>query len=351
MQRYRRRRNQHVTRPRRAIATFLGAGVVAGALSACSGSAASEAETLTVYSAQHESLVRTMVEGFTEETGIELEFRDANDSELANQIVQEGEASPADVFLTENSPAMDVVDQAGLLAPIDSATLEQVEEPYRPQSGSWVGFAARSTVLIYNPAQIDDAALPASMLDLAAPEWAGRVAIAPGGADFQAIVSAVLALEGEDATRAWLAGLQRNAEVYASNTAIMKAVDEGEVPVGITYHYYWFRDQAQDGLIGDDAELHYFGNQDPGAFVSVSGAGVLASSDQQDDAQRLVEWLTGPEAQERLADSSALEYAVGVGAISAEALPPLADLQAPVVDPGSLNAPQVTELMQEAGLL
>jgi iron(III) transport system substrate-binding protein len=85
--------------------------------------------------------------------------------------------------------------------------------------------------------------------------------------------------------------------------------------------------------------------------VSVSGAGVLASSDQKDDAQRLVEWLTSPEAQERLADSSALEYAVGVGSASAEALPPLADLQAPDVDPGSLNAPQVTELMQEVGLL
>ncbi|WP_142027029.1 iron ABC transporter substrate-binding protein [Blastococcus colisei] len=337
---------------RRTIGSLLTSAGVLGALTACGNSAASdEGETLTVYSAQHESLVRTMVEGFTEETGIELEFRDANDSELANQIVQEGEASPADVFLTENSPAIDVVDRAGLLAPVDPSTLDQVEAPYRPESGNWVGFAARSTALIHNPAEIAEEELPASMLDLAGPEWEGRVAIAPGGADFQAIVSAVLALEGEDATREWLAGLERNGEIYASNTAIMKAVDEGEVPVGITYHYYWFRDQAQDGLIGDDAELHYFRNQDPGAFVSVSGAGVLASSDQKDDAQRLVEWLTSPEGQERLADSSALEYAVGVGVPSAEALPPLAELQAPAVDPGSLDAPLVTELMQEVGLL
>ena len=101
----------------------------------------------------------------------------------------------------------------------------------------------------------------------------------------------------------------------------MKAVDEGEVAVGVMYHYYWYRDQAENGLIGDDAELHYFGNQDPGAFVSVSGAGVLASSDQPEDAQRLVEYLTSPEAQERLAESSALEYAVGTGVASAEALP------------------------------
>ena len=340
-----------MTTPRRALPGLLTAAAVLAALAGCGESQAAEADTLTVYSAQHESLVRTMLEGFTDETGIELEFRDANDSELANQIVQEGDASPADVFLTENSPAIDVVDSEGLLEPVAPGTLDQVEAAYRPESGNWVGFAARSTALIYNPAEIAEGELPASMLDLADPAWEGRVAIAAGGADFQAIVSAVLALEGEDATREWLDGLQRNAEIYASNTAIMKAVDEGEVPVGITYHYYWFRDQAQNGLIGDDARLHWFRNQDPGAFVSVSGAGVLASSDQKDDAQRLVEWLTAREAQERLADSSALEYAVGVGAASAPALPPLADLQAPAVDPGSLDAPLVTELMQEAGLL
>ena len=340
-----------MTRPRRPFAGLLTSAGVVGVLAGCGTSGAAGAETLTVYSAQHESLVRTMLEGFTDETGIELEFRDANDSELANQIVQEDEASPADVFLTENSPSIDVVDEAGLLAPLDAATLDQVGEQYRPASGTWVGFAARSTVLAYNPADIGEAELPASILDLANPEWEGRVGIAAGGADFQAIVSAVLALEGEDATRAWLTGLERNAEVFASNTAVMKAVDESEVDVGVMYHYYWYRDQAEGGLVGDDAKLRYFGNSDPGAFLSISGAGVLASSDQPEQAQRLVEYLTSPEAQERLADSDALEYAVGTGVASADALPPLDGLDAPVVDPGALDAPLTTELMQDVGLL
>jgi len=336
-----------VTRPARLLAAVVSALAAAGGLTACG----SDGDALVVYSAQHESLVRTMLADFTDETGIELEFRDANDSELANQIVQEGKASPADVFLTENSPAMDVVDREGLLAPLDAATLDQVGDAYRPSSGNWVGFAARSTVLAYNPAEIDDDELPASILDLADPAWKGRVGIAAGGADFQAIVSAVLALEGEDATRDWLTGLQRNAEVYASNTAVMKAVDEAEVPVGVMYHYYWYRDQAENGLVGDDARLHFFGHQDPGAFVSVSGAGVLASSDRAKDAQRLVAYLTGKEAQQKLAGSDALEYAVGNGVDSAEVLPPLAGLDAPEVDPGSLSSPEVTALMQEVGLL
>ncbi|WP_104525047.1 iron ABC transporter substrate-binding protein [Blastococcus atacamensis] len=339
-----------MTRLGRATAGVVSTLTLASALSGC-GSAGSDADTLTVYSAQHESLVRTMLEDFTEETGIELEFRDANDSELANQIIEEGEASPADVFLTENSPAIGVVDREGLLAPLDEKTLGQVGEQYRASTGNWVGFAARSTVLAYNPEKVPEAELPASILELAEPEYEGRVGIAAGGADFQAIVSAVLALEGEEATRAWLEGLERNAEIYASNTAVMKAVDEAQVDLGVMYHYYWYRDQAEGGLVGDDARLHYFGNQDPGAFVSVSGAGVLASSDQKEQAQRLVAYLTATAAQEKLASSSALEYAVGTGTASAEELPPLEELGAPAVDPSGLDAPTVTELMQEAGLL
>ncbi|MGK5173621.1 iron ABC transporter substrate-binding protein [Geodermatophilus sp. CPCC 205761] len=340
-----------MTRLGRTSATALSALTVAGLLVGCGSGEAAEAETLTVYSAQHESLVRTMLEDFTAETGIELEFRDANDAELANQIVQEGDASPADVFLTENSPSIDILDSEGLLAPLEQSTLDQVGEQFRPESGTWVGFAARSTVLVYNPEVLPEAELPASIMDLANPEWEGRIGIAAGGPDFQAIVSAVLALRGEDATHAWLEGLERNAGIYQSNTAVMVAADEGEIDAGVMYHYYWYRDQAENALKGDDARLHLFRNQDPGAFVSVSGAGVLASSDQPEQAQQLVEYLTSPEAQEKLAGSSALEYAVGTGVASAAVLPPLEELQAPDVDPGSLDQRRVTELMQEVGLL
>lgn len=336
-----------MTRRRRTIVGFVSAAACTVALTGCG----SDADTLTVYSAQHESLIRTMLADFTEETGIELEFRNASDSELANQIVAEGDSSPADVFLTENGPSIDVVDQAGLLAPLDEPTLSQVREEFQPASGDWVGFAARATVLAYNPSLIGEPELPASILDLADPRWKDQVAIASGGVDFQAIVSAVLALRGEEATRTWLAGLKTNAQVYPSNTAVMKAVDEGKVQVGVMYHYYWYRDQAKNGLIGDDAKLYYFRNQDPGAFVSVSGAGVLTTSDQPEQAQQLVRYLTSPAAQQKLADSDALEYAVGNGVASADVLPSLDDLQAPPIDQGSLNGSRVTQLMQEAGLL
>jgi iron(III) transport system substrate-binding protein len=316
---------------------------------ACSfGSSGTE---LVVYNAQHEDLVKAMLAGFAQETGIDVTLRSGADFELGNQIVQEGAASPADVFLTENSPAMTLVAGKGLLAPVDAATLAQVPARYASSGKDWVGFAARSTVLAYNERLQPAAGLPASIMDLADPRWKGQVGIAAAGADFQAIVSAVLATEGEAATATWLKGLKANAKVYRSNVAVMAAVNSGEVRTGIMYHYYWYKDRAESGANSRNVELKFFGGKDPGGFVSVSGAGVLKSSDHVADAQRLVRYLTGPNGQEALVKSNALEYPVGTGIAANSRLRPLSELDPPAVDIGKLDGAKVVTLMQQAGLL
>jgi len=306
---------------------------------------------IVVYNAQHEDLVQEMVAGFTKATGIAVTLRNGDDAELGNQLVQEGKASPADVFLTENSPSMALVDRAGLFTKISASTTANVPAAYRPSTGDWTGWAARATVFAYNPAKVQASALPASILDLAEPKWKGRVGIAAGGADFQAIVSAVLSIEGQDKTKAWLDGLKTNAKVYQGNTAIMKAVDAGEVDSGVIYHYYWAKDRAESGANSKNVQLLYFGKQDPGAFLSDSGAGVLASSKHQADAQKFVDYLTSKAGQQILAKSAALEYAIASGVAPNVALKPIADLQAPTVDPASLNSATVVTMMQQAGLI
>jgi iron(III) transport system substrate-binding protein len=306
---------------------------------------------IVVYNAQHASLTKAWAEAFTQETGIKVTLRNGSDTELGNQIVQEGAASPADVFLTENSPAIALVDAAGLFAPLQAATLAQVPADYRPGNGRWIGIAARSTVFVYNKSKMTPAQLPKSLMDLAQPAWKGRWAASPAGADFQAIVSALLDLKGEAATAAWLRGMKQNVVAYKGNGVVLKAVNSGQVEGGLIYHYYRVGDQAKTGENSNNTEVHYFRNRDPGAFVSISGAGVLASSKNLPQAQAFVQWLTGKGGQQILRTGDSFEYAVGVGAQSHPKLVPLAELEAPKVEPSRLNSKKVTDLMIQAGLL
>ena len=217
--------------------------------------------------------------------------------------------------------------------------------------GKWVGIAARSTVFAYNKTKLDADQLPKSLLDLADPSWKGRWAASPSGADFQAIVSALLQLKGEAATADWLKAMKENFTAYKGNSTVMKAVNAGEIEGGVIYHYYYFGDQAKTGENSKNVALHYFKNQDPGAFVSISGGGVLASSKHPKEAQAFLKWVTGKGGQEVLKTGNSFEYAVGKGAESNPKLVPLADLQAPKVEPPTLNTKKVTDLMTAAGLL
>ncbi|GAB2444777.1 iron ABC transporter substrate-binding protein [Nocardioides hungaricus] len=306
---------------------------------------------LVIYNAQHEQLLEQLAPMFTDETGIEVELRNGSDLELSNQIVQEGDGSPADVFLTENSPAMSQVEAAGLFQKLPADLTAPIPAMYKPTSGMWTGFVARSTVLVYNTDQVDPAELPASILDLADPKWKGRISFSPTGADFQAIVAAVLDLEGEDATRAWLEGIKANGTVYDGNNVVLESVNAGKSEIGIIFHYYWYRDRAESGDVSDSSDLYFFGNQDPGAFVSVSGAGVLASSDMKDQAEQFIEFLVSKGGQQALADSYALEYPLNPVAELAPPVKPFSELEPPRVNVSDLDAEKVVALMTEVGFL
>jgi iron(III) transport system substrate-binding protein len=341
---------------RRPLVLAAAAAVSVLALAAC-GSGSLEAtgnldsEKLTIYSAQHKNLTEAWAKAFQDQTGTKVQIRFGNDSSMGAQLVQEGAKSRADVFLTENSPAMTTVQNAGLLATVDPATIAQVGPAYVPSSHEWVGIAARATVLVYNPSKISESELPTSIMDLAEPKYAGRWSAAAGGADFQAIVSAILATKGEQATRDWLAALKSGAKIYQNNIATMKAVNSGQVPMGVIYHYYWYRDQALEKASSGSTKLHYFKNSDPGAFVSLSGGGVLKTSKHAADAQKFLAFVTSEQGQKMLSSTDTMEYAVGAGVASDPALPPLTSLEAPTIDPFTLNGPKVIELMTQAGIL
>jgi iron(III) transport system substrate-binding protein len=296
---------------------------------------------LTVYTSQHQALTQEWADGFTAKTGIPVAIRKGTDVLMANQIVQEG----------LNSPAMMMVEDAGLFSPVAPETLANTPEQFRPQSGMWTGIAARTTMLVYNTEMISEDELPVSMLDLANPEWQGRWGAAPAGADFQAIVSALLELRGTEETANWLVGLKQNALPYRGNFEAMRGANVGEVAAALIYNYYYFGDQAGTGESSNKLKVHYFANKDPGAFISVSGGGVLKASDNPEAAQQFLAFVTGPEGQAILRDGHSYEYAIASGIEPNPALPPLSTIDSPEVDPSLLNAQEVVQLMTAAGVI
>jgi iron(III) transport system substrate-binding protein len=337
-------------RPRPVLGTLVTA-VLALALGATSAACAPSGPTITLYNAQHQDLAQAWIDAFTAETGIQVETRRGGDFELANQIIAEGDASPSDVFITENSPALSMLSAEGRLAPLQQATLDQVPTQFRSGNGDWVGIAARSTVMIYNPSMVGADQLPSSITELDQPQWKDRVGVAAGGADFQAIASAVYAVEGDARAGEWLAGLKENARIYQNNIAIMKAVNAGEVPTGVIYHYYWYKDRAESGQDSRNTELKFFGGKDAGAFVSVSGGGVLASSRHPEEAQRFIAFISGKAGQQVLSETLALEYPVGADTPASQDLKPFSELDPPAIDPNTLNGPKVISEMQRVGLI
>ena len=180
---------------------------VCGVLGGCgsSGSDSGSGQSITLYSGQHEQTTNGLVTAFEKQTGITVNVRNDDEDTLANLIAVQGPHSPADVFYTENSPALEFLQEKGLLSPVNASTLAKTPAKYNSTAGDWVGVSARVSVLIYNPSLIAENQLPTSVMQLADPQFNGKFAFAAGETDFQPIVTSV-ASDLRPGGRAALAG-------------------------------------------------------------------------------------------------------------------------------------------------
>ena len=329
----------------------LGTVVVIALAALLSGCGGSSDDPLTIYSGREEELVEPLLEQFTDETGIEVEVRYGDSAELAATIAEEGENSPADVFFAQDPGSLGSVDAQ--LAELPTETLERVDAGFRDADGRWVGTSGRSRVIAYNTDELSEADVPDSVFDLTDPVWKGRIGIAPTNASFQAFVTAMRLSEGDDATRKWLVDLRANdPKEYEKNTPIVEAVAAGEVDLGLVNHYYLYlvQEEQPDAPIAN----HFLEAGDPGALVSVAGAGILASSDQTDDAERFVEFLLSDEGQRFYVDEAEeAEYPLVAGIDPKPGLPPIQELAGPDVELTAFGAEleSTIEMLRETGYL
>ncbi|MBT8203650.1 MAG: iron ABC transporter substrate-binding protein [Acidimicrobiia bacterium] len=327
---------------RRTAALLLGLALVS---TACS----SGSDTLTVYSGRTENLIGPLLADFTEQTGVEVEVRYGNSADLALLISEEGDRTPADVFISQSPGAIGFLGEAGLLGTIDENVLELVDPSFRSSSGSWVGLSGRVRVLVYNEDLIDGP-LPESVFELTSPDYEGRVGLAPANGSFQDFVTAMREVHGDDVTLAWLEGMEANdAQTYTNNTAIVQAVGRGEVPMGLVNHYYNFRAQLEDPAIA--SENHYFADGDIGSLLIATAAGVLDGSEAQAEADQLLAFLLGETAQTFFSEET-LEYPLAAGVAASAALPPLDTLNAATYDFDRLGGglERTRELIDASGL-
>jgi iron(III) transport system substrate-binding protein len=314
------------------------------------GGCGSPSQGLVIYSGQHPQLTNALVSAFEKQTGINVSVRSDDSIVLAQELIQQGGAPQADVYLAENSPELGLLQEKGLLAKVDTATLDQMPAQYSSASGSWVAVAARVSCLVYNNRLIQPGELPASILDLASPQWKGKVAIAPSDSDFVPWVAAVTAAKGEAATRNWLQGLKNNATIYTDFEAVTAAVDRGDVAVGVINQYYWYRLRLEVGAGNMHSSLQYFPGF--GTFENVAGAAVVRSAAHAANAQKFVAFVTGDQGQKILADGDDFEYPLRPGVAPNPVLPPLGSIRPAFLNPAALGDDQAAAaLLRSVGLV
>ncbi len=294
--------------PRSWLTLTVFAVLVALALAVVAGWACSDEEkSITVYSGRSQNLIGPLLERFEEDTGIDVEVRYAGSTDLALLLQEEGDKTPADVFISRSPGPVGFVAERGLLAELDDDVLKLA--PSSP-SGYWVALTGRQRVLVYNSELFDPAELPTSIYKLTEERWLGRVALAPTNGSFQDFFTLLRIKDGDEAALAWLKALHDGgAPVYGNNVAIVQAVARGEIEMGLVNHYYNLRIKVEDP--STLSENHHFQEGDPGGVTIATAIGATASGD-KDVAEKLIRYLLSEEAQEHFGKAN-FEYPLALG--------------------------------------
>jgi iron(III) transport system substrate-binding protein len=334
-------------RNRSTIGALAAVSLVLPALGACSNGSS---ERLVVYSGRTENLVGPLLEDFSEESGVKIDVRYGDSADLALLIDEEGDRSPADVFISQSPGAVGYLDAAGRLGDLPADVVDLVPEGDAAADAGWVGLSGRVRTLVYNTELVDPADLPDSVLDLTAPEYAGQVALAPTNGSFQDFVTVLRFGLGDEEARAWLDGMAAgDPPTFDNNTAIVEAVGRGEVPMGLVNHYYAFRALAEDPDL--PVENHFFPEGDYGSTLLVTAASIIEGTEKGDDAEELVEFLLSDEAQTFFSEET-FEFPLAGDATPNPVLPPFEDISKTRVDLDELGGglQETTAMIDESGL-
>lgn len=304
---------------------------------------------VNLYSARKEALIKPLLDDFTTQTGITVNLVTGKADALLKRLQTEGKNSPADLFITTDAGRLHRAKAAGVLQPVESAALNKaVPEQLRDKDNYWFGLSQRARPIFYVKGKVQPEEL-SSYEALADENWQGRICIRSSGNIYnQSLVASMIANDGEEKTAQW-------AETFVANFARdpkggdrdqIKAAAAGQCDIAIANTYYFgamlnSKDEAEKQAAG--AVALYWPNQDGrGAHVNVSGIGMTSSAQHKEAAQKLMEYLVSPEAQQWYAEVNN-EYPVLDGVEWSDTLKAWGEFKA-----DTLNLSQLGELNEAA---
>ena len=323
--------------------------VILVSVTACTSNSNSQSGELVIYSGRSESLVGPIIDQFETVTGINVDVKYGSNSEIAALIIEEGDKTPSDIFLSRDVGGLETI--AGMLSELSPDIMSKVPKWASSTESKWVGLSGRARVLVYNIDDVSEDELPNSLTELTDPVWKGRIGWAPGNASFQTMITVMRKMWGEEKTIEWLRGIKANdPKEYPTNTPQVVAAANGEISIGMVNHYYLFRFLKEEGN-SFSARNHYLNGEGPGSLVMVSGAGIIKTSKNINEAEKFIEFMLSNLSQQYFAGET-FEYPLVAGVKTHDVLKPLDEIGNSGIDNTYLSDLRGTQtLLRELNIL
>jgi iron(III) transport system substrate-binding protein len=253
---------------------------------------------LIVYSGRSESMVSELFQMAEEDLGFTIDVQYGDTSNMVTKLLTEGDQSPADMIFAQSSGYLGALAKQDRLETLPDELLNSMEDKFRDDGKKWIGISGRLRVLVYDSSKIKVSDMPNSLKDLSDPIWKDRIGWAPNNGSFQAHVSALRHIWGEEETQKWLQGVKaNNPKVYPKNAPQVKSVDEGKLEIGWVNHYYLHQLDKEE----THAKNYSFPIQDGGNIMMLAGMGIRKGSQKTKEANQLLQWMISEKAQEYFA--------------------------------------------------
>lgn len=355
MKRLTKKTQRHFIKKNASLLAVIGTSSLLG-LSSLSAHASGE---VNVYSARSEALIAPLLDAYAKENNVKVNLITGKADALLSRLKLEGDASPADVFITVDAGRLYRAKDAGVLQAFETDQLNKVvPEHLHDRDGYWYGLSQRARVIFYNPKKVAASDL-STYEDLADPKWKGKICIRSSSNIYnQSLVASMIDANGEAETLTWIKGLVANfaRPPAGGDTDQIKAAAAGVCDIAVANTYYFGRlglsSKAEDRAVFDKLAVFWPNQADNerGAHVNVSGIGMTASAKNKDNAKKLVEFLTNDQSQKWYANVNN-EYAVVNGIAPPKSLSTFGEFKTDTVSLSVLgeNNRQAVKIMDQGG--